>query len=150
MLAVQHPPQPPISGHDDPEALYKASGVLLFTTLGGETHVLLFKERRNEGTFWIDIGGKREKIDRSSWDTALREFDEEIPNLSSIHPNDVLRSIWIPHMKYMLYCVYKKDSEVFLNTQVRWFPLRRLLKNPRRLGRINVHKRLEHAIEALC
>lgn len=131
------------------ERAYKASGILIFTRIKDETHVLFFKEKRTEGTFWIDIGGKRAPNDSSSWDTAHREFDEEMPNLCNIRESDIIKSIWIPVPGYVLYCLYKNVDEVHVNTQVRWFPLKKALKRPSHLCNISVHARLDRALDVL-
>lgn len=129
---------------------YKASGILFFTVIQEETHVLLFREKRDEGIFWIDIGGRREKIDMNPWDTATRELSEELPNLCcSVRKEDIIKAVWMPNSKYILFCVYKPISEVHLDTKVRWFPLKKMLTLPPKLCRIQVHKRLEDALKEL-
>lgn len=138
-----------ITAASQSERAYKASGILIFTRIKDELHVLFFKEKRTEGTFWIDIGGKRAPIDHSSWETAYREFEEEMPNLCSIRESDIIKSIWIPVPGYVLYCLYKNVDEVFINTQVRWFPLKKVLKRPSRLCNISVHARLDRALDVL-
>lgn len=129
------------------EALYKASGILIMTVKNDQVMVLLFKEKRQKGTYWIDVGGRREVYDDSSWDTAKRELSEELLNTVTVSPEEVIRQIWVPSAKYVLYLVYKDDVRTTENLV--WIPLKELLKAPRSFRRTPLHARLRYIIAAL-
>ena len=126
---------------------YKASGILIMTLKQNQAMVLLFKEQRSNGIFWIDIGGRREHYDDSSWDTATRELNEESNGLLSVHKDEIVESIWVPSAKYIIYLVYKENLQITKN--LRWFPLDVILRAPRRLYGTPVHARLSKITQCL-
>ncbi len=57
---------------------YKGAGIALFKKINGDYSILLGKRNINpDKGKWSIFGGKREKEDKSDWDTAKREFFEE-------------------------------------------------------------------------
>ena len=80
----------------------KAAGILIYKTENKKIHFLL---RQSGGRGFSDFGGKREPIDMSPEDTAVRECFEET---NGVFNKEFLYgmagiSIYIPQAKYRMY-----------------------------------------------
>lgn len=56
----------------------------------GNTWVLLGLEKRKSGNVWFDFCGKKDRRDKDSWQTALREASEETANQLQFREGPVL------------------------------------------------------------
>jgi 8-oxo-dGTP pyrophosphatase MutT (NUDIX family) len=98
---------------DTIESMYKAAGIIpMSIDEDGDVCLLVFQESRSshgkKKLHWIDAGGRRETYDKTSWDTAFRELNEETGSFFShnVLPEMVIRKIWIQRSRYVAYVVY--------------------------------------------
>jgi 8-oxo-dGTP pyrophosphatase MutT (NUDIX family) len=98
----------------------KKAGVLLFCyPKKGSMHLSLIKRTDYKGVHSGQIGfpgGKQEKVDKSLWNTALRECNEELgTNLISTDPLMSLSPIYIPPSNFIVnpYVVSSINYPVF-------------------------------------
>mmetsp|Transcript_11753 Transcript_11753/g.33229 ORF Transcript_11753/g.33229 Transcript_11753/m.33229 type:complete len:494 (+) Transcript_11753:428-1909(+) len=94
--------------------IYKAAGVLFYSFLeDGRLVLLLATRERSVGvqadsrkgraaSLWSFLGGKRERIDQSPEETALREAHEESAGQLRVKPQFSLVA-WLPHARYVLF-----------------------------------------------
>jgi len=66
--------------------VYRAAGIFAYCVNEGNVYVLMVKEdrsfkRKSEGLVWCLPGGKIENNEKSPWETAFREFQEETANI---------------------------------------------------------------------
>ena len=71
----------------------------------GRILVMLEDRKDTDKPEYIDVGGKKEAIDKDSWDTALREFSEET-KLPLPKQRNIFRSIWLQQGRYACYVVH--------------------------------------------
>lgn len=124
---------------------YKAAGILpISMTRRGETVVLLMHEKRKDGLYYIDVGGKIEVKDcNDAWKTAIREWIEET-TLFVPPPRSVMHKVFCKKCKYMNFVIYYKYFTPKPTTPYKWVNLEALLTHSTGLA---IHPRLTDILE---
>lgn len=113
-----------------------SAGILITTKIRGETNILMIHEKRKGHDGFNLIGGKRDFWYETPMMTAMREFVEEVTDLSgeSSFKLDRLGDLkessccWISQSKYVLFHLDAEADDLIGSTgehgsELRWVPL---------------------------
>ena len=85
----------------------RASGIVPYTYLNCVLHVLLLETMwpDTKEPYFEDFGGKTDRRDKNSYDTACRECEEESNNILNLRTKKPTHRYYFPAGKYLCYLV---------------------------------------------
>ncbi len=131
LINYDRPPPDNISDID-PTARQSAVLALLYPK-NGELYTVLMLRKLYEGTHSGQVsfpGGKRETQDKSLWNTALREANEEVGLLSqSVRKIGELTKVYIPPSRFLVtpFLAYADDAPKFMADRIE---VERIIETP--------------------